>query len=344
MTREQLVRVFPNGRTVHVPTDGNPLPGYELALADLQRRKADDGSGSGKSFLASLFRGKPAAPEDDEESAPSPAGGKAAPAALVASIDAGKNAKTDSKTDAASNEAVPLPRAKPATYQVASAASQPVVLAAAAPANPIAEPVKAAAEPKPQTPADIINSRGFWGDEPAKPKQATPEQIAALAARNAFASVDPSATASVDKDQGPAYAPGRTLDRSRIVTASAPMPRLHPGQPARHIGAAEITTIVTKGQQGRSATITTASRIAPANTNTAWTRAMIMTPSISTAMLAVSFGDQDMTAMRHLFIKPTSTVATRFSGEPQSVLSCERFTGSAVTPVATTTFVLASLR
>ena len=38
MTREQLVRVFPDGRTVHIPSDGRPLPGYALALADLRKR------------------------------------------------------------------------------------------------------------------------------------------------------------------------------------------------------------------------------------------------------------------------------------------------------------------
>ena len=38
MTREQLVRVFPNGRTVHVPTDGRPLSGYQVALADLKHK------------------------------------------------------------------------------------------------------------------------------------------------------------------------------------------------------------------------------------------------------------------------------------------------------------------
>jgi uncharacterized protein YcbK (DUF882 family) len=38
MTREQLVRVFPDGRTVHIPTDGRPLPGYALALADIKNR------------------------------------------------------------------------------------------------------------------------------------------------------------------------------------------------------------------------------------------------------------------------------------------------------------------
>ena len=37
MTREQLVKLFPDGRTVHLPADGTPLPGYELALADLER-------------------------------------------------------------------------------------------------------------------------------------------------------------------------------------------------------------------------------------------------------------------------------------------------------------------
>ena len=38
MTREQLVKVFPDGRTVHIPTDGRPLPGYALALADIKKR------------------------------------------------------------------------------------------------------------------------------------------------------------------------------------------------------------------------------------------------------------------------------------------------------------------
>src|SRR3569623_1173034 len=38
MTREQLVKVFPDGRTVHIPSDGKPLAGYALALADVERR------------------------------------------------------------------------------------------------------------------------------------------------------------------------------------------------------------------------------------------------------------------------------------------------------------------
>ena len=36
--REELVKIFPNGRTVHIPADGHPLPGYALALADVERQ------------------------------------------------------------------------------------------------------------------------------------------------------------------------------------------------------------------------------------------------------------------------------------------------------------------
>ena len=38
MTHDQLARVFPDGRTVHIPSDGQPLKGYALALADIEKR------------------------------------------------------------------------------------------------------------------------------------------------------------------------------------------------------------------------------------------------------------------------------------------------------------------
>lgn len=40
MTRQQLLALFPNGNTLHLPADGKPLPGYEQAVA---RRKASPG-------------------------------------------------------------------------------------------------------------------------------------------------------------------------------------------------------------------------------------------------------------------------------------------------------------
>ncbi|HLJ00999.1 MAG TPA: DUF882 domain-containing protein, partial [Bradyrhizobium sp.] len=38
MTRNELLHVFPDGRTVYLPTDGHPLPGYAVAMADLRKR------------------------------------------------------------------------------------------------------------------------------------------------------------------------------------------------------------------------------------------------------------------------------------------------------------------
>jgi uncharacterized protein YcbK (DUF882 family) len=38
MSRQELVRLFPDGRTQHLPADGSPLPRYELAVADAKKR------------------------------------------------------------------------------------------------------------------------------------------------------------------------------------------------------------------------------------------------------------------------------------------------------------------
>jgi len=38
MSRQELVSLFPNGNTVHLPADGQPLPGYQQALADYKKR------------------------------------------------------------------------------------------------------------------------------------------------------------------------------------------------------------------------------------------------------------------------------------------------------------------
>lgn len=38
MSQRELANLFPNGRTLHLPTNGRPLPGYQQALADYKRR------------------------------------------------------------------------------------------------------------------------------------------------------------------------------------------------------------------------------------------------------------------------------------------------------------------
>ncbi|MGD9476323.1 DUF882 domain-containing protein [Shinella sp. G-2] len=58
MTRQELVRIFPNGKTLHVPADGRPLPGYNVAMADYKRRVGS------KSIMAASSAGA-ALSEDD---------------------------------------------------------------------------------------------------------------------------------------------------------------------------------------------------------------------------------------------------------------------------------------
>jgi uncharacterized protein YcbK (DUF882 family) len=172
MSHDQLARVFPDGRTVHLPSNGGPLKGYELARADIEKRgDGDDAASVGKKpgLFASLFRGGKSSDEDDESSTPIRSEKPATPAVMAAA-----SAKS---SDTKIAEVVPMPRAKPlaaATLQLASADAQivPAPKAKPAPAAQASTDKLSAdkAEPKPQTPADIINARGFWGDAATEAK------------------------------------------------------------------------------------------------------------------------------------------------------------------------------
>jgi len=327
MTHDQLARVFPEGRTVHIPSDGVPLKGYELARADIEKR--GDGDAVAPATKPNLFAALFGSRANDEDE------------------DAASSAVAEEKPAAASAKAanvVPVPRAKPqiaATLQLASADAQLVQTA---------RPKQAAAEktePKPQTPADIINARGFWDDAPATPKQATPAQIAAITARRAVADSD--LTASVAAAYNAlAYAPPSSspVDRANIVAASAPIPRSAHQSVALHNAApaTEINTIAAKGAQGRDGSVTTSSRIAGARGNDTWLRIVLLTPSVSSSMSVTRMGDTDLTMMRSFFVKPQTAVAMNFSDDPMMGLSCDRFSGSATAKLETTSFRTAVLR
>ena len=334
MTHDQLARVFPDGRTVHLPSNGGPLKGYELARADIDRRgNGDDAATVGKkpSLFAALFRGGKSNDEDDEGASASVKNEKPAPASIAA---------------AKSADQVPTPRAKPpvaATLQLASADAQIVPGPKAKPEQK--QTVQASAEPKPQTPADIINSRGFWDDIPAAANQATPAQVAALRARQALAAAtDPQSTASVTEsfNKAMAYAPAASspVDRANVVAASAPMPR--PARPARNAGTAatEINTVVAKGAQGQDAVVATSTRLAAARGYNIWMRVVMLAPSASHAMSTTVLGDTEMTQMRRHFVKPQAVIAMTFAEDPMMGMTCDRFTGSATAQLPTQSFVM----
>ncbi|WP_338692263.1 DUF882 domain-containing protein [Bradyrhizobium sp. 26S5] len=338
MTREQLVRVFPDGRTVHVPTDGTPLKGYELARADIERRGDGDNAAaiSKPNLFAKLFGvGKSG---DDEDEGSSAVNDKPAANTVVAAAAPAKAA-----------DPVPMPRAKPqqfaAAIQLAAADAQLVPMPKAKPAVQVVQTAESTA---PQSPADIINARGFWGDDSAAPKQASAAQIAALKAREAVGAADPQTTASATENfnKALAYVPTSSpVDRANIVAATAPIPRNV--RPTRNAAApaTEINTVVAKGAPGQGV-ITTSARISAARGNDVWMRVVMLAPSASTGMLTTVLGDTDMSLMRAHFVKPQAAVAMTFSEDPMMGMTCDRFSGSATSLLTTQSFVLrtASLR
>lgn len=332
MTREQLVKVFPDGRTVHVPTDGTPLKGYELAKADIERRgNGDDAAVISKPTLfAKLFGGGKSS--DDEDEGAAAVNDKPAANTVVAAAAPAKPA-----------DPIPLPRAKPqfaAAIQLAAADAQLVPTPKARPAMQV---VQTAENTEPQSPADIINARGFWGDDSAAPKQASAAQIAALKAREAVGGSDPQTTASATENfnKALAYAPAASspVDRANIVAATAPIPRNV--RPTRNAAApsTEINTVVAKGAPGQGL-ITTSARISAAKGNDVWMRVVMLAPSASNAMLTTVLGDTDMSLMRAHFVKPQAAVAMTFSEDPMMGMTCDHFSGSATAPLTTQSFVL----
>ena len=59
MSKRQLSRVFPRGKTIHVPSNGRALKGYKVALANLKKGRNADGSKRSttvrRTLLASIF-------------------------------------------------------------------------------------------------------------------------------------------------------------------------------------------------------------------------------------------------------------------------------------------------
>ena len=329
MTHDQLVKVFPDGRTVHIPSDGTPLKGYELARAEVEKRANGDTAAPNKvNFLAALFKGKSNSDEDDE----------------AATVGANDKPASTPVVAAKSAAPVPMPRSKPqiaAALQLASADAQMV-----SPSKPKPADIANAEKPdrKPQTPADIINARGFWGDEPAVAKQATQAQVAALRARDAVGASDPQATSSVTENfnKAMAYAPAASspVDHANIVTASAPIPRSV--RPSRNAAVAptEINSVVAKGTQGQGSTVATSTRLSAARANDVWMRVVMLAPSATNAMLTTVLGDTDLSLMRGYFVKPQVAVNMTFSDDPLMGMSSDRFTGSVTATLPTTSFVL----
>jgi len=222
MTREQLVRVFPDGRTVHIPTDGRPLPGYALALADIKNRGDspsdasldaarsagfDIADGGVAHRIARPFKklfGLAPADEDDEGDAPAATastvepqrtGAKAALAAAIARTGDKIAAEKRKLVDVASRAEDKLAAEKAKLAQVASnaedklAAEKTKLIKIASKARVITR-----AEAATATPNEIIETRGFWQ---GIPEGEAIRSVAVAAARSVAALASPAPAAEI---------------------------------------------------------------------------------------------------------------------------------------------------
>ena len=358
MSREQLVRVFPDGKTVQIPTDGRPLPGYALALAEIRQRgnnpsdnsvdaarnsgvdvgtmvaSEDHRSNNPFAKLLGLRKGE----EDDDADSYAPA---AAPAPA---------ATTRTKAKAVAVAAVD--RVKAAVTHVAAQTKLIHTNAfAAAAATPAAQKV---APPPPTderfaslTPNQVIFSRGYWQGQPdgaaaAQPKSARGVEVA---------SADPNATGSV----GPL--PGASNDRvpPQLALAYAEQPntpshaiavaaRAAVDKAGAVIGESE-TTVAVKGVNDQPKTsVQKAIQLAAAAVKVSerldnpWLRAIILSPSVHRFLSTLAFGAHDVTYLAGLMVKPASSVMMTFSPDPNLGLSQDHFNGSAIVFLSTITY------
>lgn len=434
MSYDQLARVFPDGRTVHVPSNGKPLPGYQLALADIQKRGSSSAfagldtaapAKSGRNLLTALFGGTKDPEEDEDAARTTPAAGAKPNPTKPDTARAGRTrvaqadtARTDAtrvdvkldlaradttrtdvrKAEVAKTEPAKPVIAKPETVRVAVATPSRAAAVApvAASAAPAPEPemfqlasststaVELIGEP-PRPPASIGTAPGqiAAGDQPYRTASAgdvivptgrdrTPSETGSLWSRQrgdtadrvplelalAYASEPDRRAAPAPVARTPAM--GSLVDRARLT---AEPPTVAPTTAVPAAADADPLTVVKKtaarvpvgGRQPAPAPAPVerpvAAAPAPAPQTAAvrpvapgtrfddpWLRAVMLAPSLTTALTVTPSGDPDYTELRSLMGKPVGSVVMAFAPEPYPGLANDRFSGGAVVFLATVTF------
>jgi uncharacterized protein YcbK (DUF882 family) len=341
MTREQLVRVFPNGRTVHIPTDGKPLAGYALALADIERRgshpsrvsmAAANNAGidtespaiTPRSLLASIFGTHDSDEAEDSKPTPAPASVRVAAAPRIAAPP---------KIAAAP---VPLPKVRPAGAPITVAMAQPAPAPVAMPPKALVVPpsiyakAEAIASSASPTPNEIIRNRGYWVGLPDM-GLATVTSLTHVANVAAVYGADPITTGGILREwrtpalehaaQRFAYAPEPERD--------APVARKPLRTVVMRAPNAAVSIAVKSG--GAKSTL-------PAPVYDPWLNAITTTPSVRAYLSATQYGVRDPRSLRPYFEKPAATVAMTFSHDPHHGMSAEHFSGKAIVFIGTVAF------
>jgi hypothetical protein len=330
MTKEQLARVFPNGRTLHVSTSG-PLPGYEQAMADSERnggRRPYTIDQPKPGLLATLFGRKPQDPEetDDNTATKQNAAPKRTPtvvaAATAAPTPAAAPAAAPAVAAAPEPAPIPLPPSRP-TYQIASADSRSV----AAPAARAVRVTNLAS----LTPNQIIEARGYWQGLPEIPRETTGVNISG-ARRTASADI----TASIGPfDRNDRVAPDLALSYAAQAdsTATPDGTAALRGAMVMHQGRASSVAVKPSADVPATRAVKADEKL-----NDPWVRGLVIAPSVQTSMVTTTFGVPDFRSLSPFIRKPAASIVMTFNHDPNLGMSYEEFTGSAVVFQSTMTF------
>ena len=349
MTRDQLLHVFPDGRTVYLPSDGRPLSGYAVALAELKKRgqnptetwveEARAAPPNTNIVMASAqvqrFDGFDSSydmtqadrEEDAREAAEAPVSSAAALRAALEREAARRREQAAVAATAAINDGV-------AAYQTASytepSSGEPPVLSAGL------------------TPNQIILQRGYWRDAT---DAASADAVAALseaAARRALYASAADVTGTIT----PAAALDDTV-RAELRLSHAQRPKLAapsttPAERRAMIAQAQPsagTTIAIKRTADQVASTVVAARPLLASAvgkgarfDNPWLEAILISPSVRRYLTALALGDEDYTALAPLVQKPSSSVIMTFGAAPNPGLTQDHFSGSAIVFMSTVNY------
>ncbi len=362
MTREELSRVFPDGRTVQIPTDGKPLAGYALALVDVTKRGAVPSANSLEAarsaginvdtLLASNDRPAAANPfakllglaKDGEE--------EEADASLIpvawhpnAAAVAGLDAKTEKKSAVASAVKAKFANAIAKLKLVHVAKLLPAPAATQQSPAPTIRPIPSATAP---TPNQIILARGYWEGPPDGMTVANP--LAEIAYRRSeVADADPSSTGSLDHGNGTrlalAYADSHSAGDGAADAAAMGIAALRAAALAARQDIPAKATIAVKRAADQVATAimtTSASSMmvikSGAHVADPWLRAIMLSPSVKRFLTTAALGDRDFRSLAALMIKPRSAMKMTFAADPNLGLSPDHFNGAAIAFVPTVNY------
>ena len=313
MTRDQLARVFPDGKTVHIPTDGKPMERYDEALAEIEATggvvssyaDASDSGGifsnrKGKSFFAALFGGE----EDDEAEARRPSA---------------RNARAPARTQVASVTPTTQLSYAPQAYNGESDRSTPYFgnttispsrpSARIAPA-PVRQAVQPEPDPEPVAQPTVVASRG----DPAQPQFVWNQGVAGTARTPAAALAEaPPRFAMVP------LPPARPADLLPPIFASVPVPTPRPVL----LASADPGIVLPRAAPASQAPVETTAAIGPMSATSALVYAAVPLPmarpaGIGGARIAMQPPASSVTAAVAMTTQPHAEA-------PQGAASLDRF-------------------